>query len=284
MYSLFIMPTNPTVYAHNSANGREPALSGIASALTGNEPTLGGERASLSDMLATLREGQSPEARREAARVLGRIADAHAQNDLLDALQSPDGGLRRMAAWALGRIAERDWRVAQRAVPGLVKSLKKPGGRQREVCAWALGRSASAAAVPALNVALTDRNPVVRRAAAEALGRTAARLEHASLRVSIVESLEQILADRERTVRKAGCEALGRIGDAEAIPSLFDALTHPDRDTRWAAAWALGQCGQPARAPLIVALGDPDPAMRQAASWGLRWLDSTNSSRQPLDP
>lgn len=267
-------------------SGREPALGGGRYApMTGNEPHIGGQvTAQLNDLLAALRSAENADARWAAARDLGRLGDPRAMDDLLNVLHSGDVRLRRYSAWALGKIGEGNREAAAPAVPGLLEALRRPGGRLREVTAWALGRIGHARAVPALRDALRDQNSLVRRAAAEALGRTGAFMETTTIRSQIVLGLEKMLSDADRSVRRASAEALGRMGDSEAIPALFDALTHQDRDTRWAAAWALGRCGERARARLVVALSDPDPAMREAASWSLRWLDAMKGqSTRPLD-
>lgn len=264
-------------------NGREPSLGGGRyGPANGREPLLGGNGAArLPELIAALRDDADPDSRLAAIRALGQIADARALPDLLEALHSGDVRLRRHAAWALGRIGERDRAAAASAIPGLLAALRRPGGRMREVSAWALGRIGSVNAVPALREALSDRNSVVRRAAAEALGLTGSALESAPLRTQIVLGLEKLLADPDRSVRRAAAEAMGRIADPDGLSGLFDALTHADRDTRWAAAWALGRYGRSARARLIVALGDPDPLMRQAAGWGLWWIDQGADGGSP---
>jgi len=279
-----------TVTHHNTdadlpLSGREPALGGGRyGPMTGLEPLIGGDvTARLTELLALLRQSDDLDARWTAARGLGQLADPRAMDDLLEALHSGDVRLRRYVAWALGRIGERDQEAAAVAVPGLLDALRRPGGRMREVTAWALGRIGHARAVPALREALRDRNCQVRRAAAEALGRTGSQMEGDTIRAQIVMGIEKLLADTDRNVRRAAAEALGRMGDEDAIPSLFDALTHPDRDTRWSAAWALGRCGNRARARLVVALHDPDPLMRQAAGWGLWWLDNGKDGGRPPD-
>ncbi len=84
---------------------------------------------------------------------------------------------------------------------------------------------------------LRDRDAVVRRQAARALG--AARLKEG------VRELVQVLADdASAPVRRAAAEALGRIGDPSAIGPLERALrAERDDAVRAAAAAALARLG-----------------------------------------
>jgi serine/threonine protein kinase len=90
---------------------------------------------------------------------------------LLESLGDSDPDKRSQAAKALGSLGG----AAREAVPALTVALKDREGLVRTEAARALGRIGPEAksAVPALNAALKDREPLVAREAAEALKRIA---------------------------------------------------------------------------------------------------------------
>lgn len=64
------------------------------------------------------------------------------------------------------------------------------------------------------------------------------------------------LQDPQESIADAAAVALGRIGDPRAIGPLAAALGHPA--TRWSAAEALVEMGDPALGPLLTALSGAD--------------------------
>ena len=155
---------------------------------------------------------------------------------LITALHDPDLGVRQGATEALGRI----------------------------------GRTGSGSAVePILITALGDANPEVRKTAAVALGQIKSPTARA------MSSLIATLGDAEPEVRRGASEALGQIGPV-AVPILLTAPRSTNPKIRQGAAVALGRV-EPAAAEtvsaLIVALGDPDPEVRQHVTWALDTLD-----------
>lgn len=75
----------------------------------------------------------------------------------------------------------------------------------------------------------------------------------------------------ELTLSETAADSLGRIGDA-AVPSLIEALEHPDPDKRGLAAATLAQIGPAAEQAvpqLVVALNDPDEDVRRMAARAL---------------
>lgn len=179
-------------------------------------------------------------------------ASAH-QIEVIAALIELCGALscshRGDAADQLARLAS----DAENAVPALVSLLPDqegyivggdfygnggtriyPGDR----AANALGKVGSPA-IPALSVALRDRNPVVRRRAAEALGaigRPAA---------STAPEVTELLGDPVRHVRASAARALGMMGATDdcAIDDLAECLADPHLSVRVAAAEAVGTIG-----------------------------------------
>ena len=109
---------------------------------------------------------------------------------------------------------------------------------------------------------LRDRDELVRREAAHALGRTRSRAAALALG-------ETLVRDRESAVRGAAAVALGEIGDERAAPALTATLTRsvgatgffnrllrrrtPENDfVRRAAARALGQIGSRQATPALI--------------------------------
>ena len=186
---------------------------------------------------------------------------------------------RGEAADQLARIGPQ----AERAIPALVSLLPDQeeyiiggdayghGGKRFEPgdrAAIAL-RKIGSPAIPALSVALRDRDPVVRRRAAEALGamgRPAA---------STVPELTSLLDDPVRHVRESAARALGKIGatDDSAIGALTRCLVDPHLKVRVAAVEAVGKIGRktPQLASLLEALLNDS------------FRDTRNAAKEALD-
>jgi HEAT repeat protein len=120
-----------------------------------------------------------------------------------------------MAACALGDIVQSlsraykpspQWETAGKALEG---ALADPDPRVRRSAAYALGTFGELAepAVPALKKALRDRIPSVRQNAAWALGRTGKAVDAAA-----VAELCDLLGDRNVLVRRDAASALERLG------------------------------------------------------------------------
>ena len=127
-------------------------------------------------------------------------------------------------------------------------------------------------AVPALHDALHDTaHAVVRWQAAMILGRLASSTGQASVPVLI-----EALSDAEPQVRAAAAQALGEIGhvSAPALPHLFLLVKDPDADVRVKAVEALPKISNDTATahPLILALSDSAPEVRRAAASALGTL------------
>lgn len=81
-----------------------------------------------------------------------------------------------------------------------------------------------------------------------------------------VHALILVLSSRDGMLRKSARESLVAIG-AAAVPPLIETLATPDRTSRWEAAKALGNIGDPAAAPALVRILEDD-------DFGVRWLAS----------
>ncbi|HMC10421.1 MAG TPA: HEAT repeat domain-containing protein [Pirellulaceae bacterium] len=83
-----------------------------------------------------------------------------------------------------------------------------------------------------------------------------------------LEALQPLKPFEQWTERDAATDALGRIG-AAAVPSLVDALHHPDPAVRLKAVEVLGRMGADAQAAvpeLVKLLDDPDLGVRKATA------------------
>ena len=134
----------------------------------------------------------SVEVRWEAALALGEIGDARAVAPLLPGLRDPDRYVRYGTALALGKLG---WAPA---------GDEEAGYRLLGLQDWAGLTALGAPAVPALSLAL---------------------------------------ADREKTIRRRAVEVLGEIGSPAAIPAIQAGLRDPDDEVRWQAVLAGPRCG-----------------------------------------
>lgn len=143
--------------------------------------------------------------RSAAANALGKLAEEarEAVPLLLKALEDTDHSVRENAVLALGEIGSGDAKV----VRVLVRMLRHPEKRMRANAAEALGNcSLNEEAVEELALALKDPRREVRLQAANALGKLGAGAKGA------VPALEEAMSDKVPSVRRAAENALERIG------------------------------------------------------------------------
>ncbi len=270
-------------------------LLGVIAAPAMGTPPPGLERAG-AELAAAL---SHPDAatRQVVARVIGRIftpgegrtvpiglgdAVIHAMND-------PDPDVRRWAMDSLG------WMRYTRALAALTERFAFHGhGPDASAALHALARIASPASAPVFLDQLRSQTPALRMIAAEGLGRLGGAEAKAAIRD---------LAARERhpSVRLAVAFAQVRHGDLQDVGPIADGLRatetevqarvylaeigmdnpaalHPllqSRDTRLRQGTVelLGVSGRPDQIPVVEPmLGDPQPAVIEAASEALRRL------------
>ena len=233
----------------------------------------------LKQLLSDLKS-DNPDTRHEAARglmVMGPQASAAAE-DLIRALRKDtEQHVRAQIVRALARIGAEPATI----IPPLLEVLA--GDRDvntRMYAADALGSlgEAAAPAVTGLVGALSDREPAVRRAAANALA--------SARQAGSVSGLAAALKDPDDSVRDRAARALGAIGpDAKpAVSALMTALTDASAEVRTAAARALGNIGPGAAtavAPLTAMLKDADSFARNAACFALGRLGEAATSAGP---
>ncbi|RMH32815.1 MAG: HEAT repeat domain-containing protein [Nitrospirae bacterium] len=94
----------------------------------------------------------------------------------------------------------------------------------------------------------------------------------------VVTQLVQLLRDPSPDIRRTAALSLGKIADSNSIPALVAALHDPDSQVRAYSAWALGQIGSDVThegmVALVGALGDGDPAVKDAAALALWFVDA----------
>ncbi|HVP96945.1 HEAT repeat domain-containing protein [Methanoregula sp.] len=146
---------------------------------------------SVGPLIAGLHDPES-EVRWQAAFALGEIGDSRATGPLVTALRDPDKYVRYGAAYSLAKLEWNPETPEERAFYF--------AGMQE----WKALADTGPAAVPALTVALSDRDPGVRR---KAVG------------------------------------VLGEIGTSEAVPSLMQGLADADSEVRWHAVLSAPRCG-----------------------------------------
>jgi HEAT repeat protein len=116
--------------------------------------------------LLTLLDHYDADVRAAAARVIGRLGIGSASDALMKAIEDSDRGVRYAAIRALGQLGE------SRAVKTITDQLIYYGkGEGAQAALQALAEIADPASVPVFVRYLTSKDPMMRRAAAEGLGR-----------------------------------------------------------------------------------------------------------------
>ena len=192
---------------------------------------------------------------------------------LIALARSEDSTTRSMAARALGSIGD------ERATEALIRtSIRDRRWSARRSAAEALGSIGGRRATRALIEALGDRDPEVRRAAVQGLGRIAIELGSDTLAapyeiVSRRAVLEQAviplvhrLEDESYGVRTSAAKALGEMGGA-AVGPLSEVARGDDLAAAGLAIMALGEIGDGRATDLLVEmLGRREWALRAWAA------------------
>jgi len=188
------------------------------------------------------------------------------------ARKSGRGAPQPTEVWVMRR-GERVGGLVADAGKGQVRRQPKPGDsadlKARLMAIEDLADKDAAKALPPLLSALSDKDPRIRAAAAEALGEVGDP--------SAIEPLGKALTgDDDSDVREAAAEALGELGLPNAVPILRAGLKDPDSDVREAVVDALGDIvGPEAERVLRQALADSDEGVRDAAVAALAKIRQT---------
>jgi HEAT repeat protein len=153
-----------------------------------------------------------PAIRAAAARVVGRLEVTTAGNALITAMNDSNSGVRFAAMRALGAIHNAS------AVQALTDQFNFYGKGDGAAAALdALAQIADPSSVPLFKARLTDKDPSLRRAAAEGLGRAGDRSEISELQMGAGN-------DNAPMVRAAMTFALQKLGQ-HYIPRLVEFMT-----------------------------------------------------------
>ncbi|MFM9589157.1 HEAT repeat domain-containing protein [Streptomyces scabiei] len=196
--------------------------------------------------------------RETAVRALGRLGDRDSARLLLTTSDAP-------RSVAPGLVGDALVRIGPAAVEPLTTVAGSGDEQYRALAVELLGLIKDRRALPALSVALDDPAPMVRAAAAAALGRVGEPAAVAALS-------ETLRTDPSGRVVVAAAEALGLIGDEDAVPVLERTLHDGPYRPAHTAARALLRLDGPGRTALTRAARGPDPAgahAREALSTAL---------------
>ncbi len=200
-------------------------------------------------------QAEAPAVRRQAAAALGRLADRAAVPALVAALKDSDASVRRTAANSLANLKD------ERAVAGLSELLADADPNVRFYAAYALGEIKDSRAAAALVRALGDSQWTVRDQAAWALR----ELHSPELAPQLVAALQSPHADFPAVLW-----LLRSVGPERVLDAVAGLMAAADPRTRLLAVRTLTEIEDPGRLrPLRAALDDPDAAVRLAAVWAL---------------
>jgi HEAT repeat protein len=231
----------------------------------------------------------SPRVREAAAFAIGIGERGEARSELEKQLDSRDGPLAAMSAWALWEIHD------SASVPALIRAMRASNPLVRAGAARGLGEIKDDRALPELERALrSDSDAPVRAGAAEALSELGAESSAGSLAVALGDAnaevryaaagalgeLHDLRKAPEALVRAAGtndtrltrlaAQALAEIHDPATVDVLIALLSNSDRSVRLKAVEALGEIRSPKATPgLVKALKDSNAEVRKAAAAAL---------------
>ena len=213
------------------------------------------------DRIVANLEAPSARQRTAAARAVGALRMYEAGSGVAELLAAPERRVVEAAARALGRIG------GTPSATALITAIQRHGVSRRLVSE--LARSAPDYFVEA---ALEEpQRPSVRPALALAAG-----LRH---RRSAAPQLTALARRGSRRERMIACRALGWIGDANAAPTIVDALSDSNWKVRMSAAKALGALRATGASDAIRYLyADRDPRVRLAAVQAVRRIDRARAA------
>jgi HEAT repeat protein len=188
-----------------------------------------------------------PAIRTAAARVIGRLGVAAASDALVKAVNDSSPDVRYAAMHALGAIRD------ERAVQALTEQLAFYGKGEG---AWAaldgLAHIAHASSVPVFKARLADKDPFLRRAAAEGLARTRDASETSALEVGAGNDPSEMV----RAAMAFALQSLGKHYEPRLVEPLRSAKLAPQ------IAEYLTELGPSIVPGLLPSLQDPSPAIR----------------------
>jgi HEAT repeat protein len=194
-----------------------------------------------------------PVVRTGAAHFAGRAGVKTAADALIKSIGDSNAEVRYASMRALGRLRE------ERVVPTLVEQLKSYGNGEG---AWsalhALAHIAHPSSTALFTERLADKDPNLRRAAAEGLGRLGDKASASALETGAGN-------DPSAMARAAMAFALQKLG-RNYVPRLIEFLDDKDRKVVLQVQDYLIELGQPIEKELLPSLQEPDEALRAAVA------------------
>jgi AAA family ATP:ADP antiporter len=232
----------------------EALRSGNPEVFSAEEEPFGGFRrdASAISVLLAGTADPDPAIRRISAEILADT-DSGTTDTMASGLRDPDPGVRIAALRGAARRGDPS------LLPDVVRTLGDADPAVRAEAAEALAACSSAGRDlrPGLEPLLADPDPSVRARAAKAILRLSDAADGRGV-------LEEMAASPDPEWRSAAVDALGDLGDG--LGMVRKALADQDPSVRRAAASALrGFSPKGSMEPLLEALGDPDPTVRDEA-------------------
>ena len=229
--------STPDERAHSACNaGRRRDVEAIPSLLamlgddSKTQPLTCYDSGNWTPALQTFRHPSPGEQAALALASLGRKALV----PLMNQLDSPNATVRRNAAWAIGELTNMLPGERAGAVPQLISLLSDSDEWVRMAAARALGELRDGRSLDGLVAKLADDKWRVRQLATWALSEMKDARAVAAL-------CNVLLADARAEVRRGAAEALGEINNAEALPSLKQALNDAEASVSAKAAWAISE-------------------------------------------
>jgi HEAT repeat protein len=190
-----------------------------------------------------------PAVRAGAARVIGRLQVKAASEGLLKAVNDSSDHVRFASIRALGEIGD------ERAIQAITQQLNYYGKGEGALSALdALARIANPSSVPVFQARLTDKDPLLRRAAVEGLGR-------AGDNASVQDFVFAVNQDESEPVRAAMAFALHKKGHVSFLGRLID-LMDSDDSARQVQEYLL-ELGPAVVRRVLPRLKEPDEGVRE---------------------
>jgi HEAT repeat protein len=207
--------------------------------------------------------------RREAAHALGDIGDPEAISPLEAALKGDDTDVGMAAAESLGKIG------GEEAVRVLFSQLNHHSAGVRKAVVQMLGSLQKPLPVKDYIELLKSQDPFLKEAGIRLL---AAHPEVRKNDKACVALILGALADPQPLVRRAAVEALPFFEDPQIPSALTDALQNGEPEMRSTAARALSSCSPKFALPLLYeALSDPNPWVKMYACRSIAYFGIAQS-------
>ncbi len=209
-------------------------------------------------------DSEDREVKSVATQALGEIRDERAIAPLIEVLGLPNSTTDQPVADVLAKFGEAALQPLMRVLSASTREA------QRFWAARILGELQTHRATPTLLNALSDHSTKVRAEAALALGRLGTR-------EGVSPLSRMLLGDPVPLVRDAAAQALGKIADDRTLAALREALADLDHDARRSAMLALEKMGEKAT-PFLLRHSEENRKKRQSrrrAPWsGWEWWRS----------